>query len=120
MYLVRWLRIQPFWALHLVAIFDPRFVFIKQTFFSHLFILNKLICFYVKCNIVIMMPNDAWQIKCMKCLGRSEQYDRMLDLIVEIAGDINTLEQALAQFTISETLAGHDKYKCNRLVRQSI
>ncbi|XP_042039381.1 ubiquitin carboxyl-terminal hydrolase 16-like [Salvia splendens] len=54
------------------------------------------------------------KIKCMKCLGRSEQYDRILDLIVEIAGDINTLEQALAQFTKSETLAGHDKYKCNR------
>ncbi|KAL1566819.1 ubiquitinyl hydrolase 1 [Salvia divinorum] len=54
------------------------------------------------------------KIKCMKCLRRSVQYDRMLDLIVEIAGDINTLEQALAQFTISETLAGLDKYKCSR------
>lgn len=54
------------------------------------------------------------KIKCMKCLGRSEQYDRMMDLTVEIDGDINTLEQALAQFTISETLAGADMYKCSR------
>ncbi|KAH6823389.1 ubiquitin-specific protease 17 [Perilla frutescens var. hirtella] len=54
------------------------------------------------------------KIKCMKCSGRSVQYDRMMDLTVEIDGDINTLEQALAQFTISETLAGEDKYKCSR------
>ncbi|XP_057783867.1 ubiquitin carboxyl-terminal hydrolase 17 [Salvia miltiorrhiza] len=54
------------------------------------------------------------KIKCMKCLGRSEQHDRMLDLTVEIDGDIYTLEQALAQFTSSETLGGDDKYKCNR------
>lgn len=54
------------------------------------------------------------KIKCMKCSGRSVQCDRMMDLTVEIDGDINTLEQALAQFTISETLAGEDKYKCSR------
>lgn len=53
----------------------------------------------------------------MKCLGRSEQCDRMMDLTVEIDGDTYTLEQALAQFTISETLGGDDKYKCNRLVQ---
>lgn len=52
----------------------------------------------------------------MRCSGRSEQYDRMLDLTVEIDGDIYTLEQALAQFTKSETLGGDDKYKCNRYV----
>ncbi|KAI3462118.1 hypothetical protein Pfo_018781 [Paulownia fortunei] len=54
------------------------------------------------------------KIKCMKCLGRSEQCDRMMDLTVEIDGDIDTLEEALAQFTISETLCGDDKYKCSR------
>lgn len=54
------------------------------------------------------------QIKCMKCSGRSERFDRMLDLTVEIDGDIYTLEQALGQFTMSETLGGDDKYKCNR------
>ncbi|KAL7094463.1 hypothetical protein ACP275_11G105100 [Erythranthe tilingii] len=54
------------------------------------------------------------KIKCMKCSRRSEQCDRMMDLTVEIDGDINTLEGALAQFTISETLGGDDKYKCSR------
>ncbi|KAL8549234.1 hypothetical protein ACS0TY_008182 [Phlomoides rotata] len=54
------------------------------------------------------------KIKCMKCLGKSEQFDRMMDLTVEIDGNINTLEKALAQFTMSETLAGDDKYKCGR------
>ncbi|XP_042023034.1 ubiquitin carboxyl-terminal hydrolase 17-like, partial [Salvia splendens] len=54
------------------------------------------------------------KIKCTKCLERSERHDRMLDLMVEIDGAIYTLEQALAQFTSSETLGGDDKYKCNR------
>lgn len=54
------------------------------------------------------------KIKCMKCSGRSEQCERMMDLTVEIDGDIDTLEGALSRFTISETLSGNDKYKCNR------
>ncbi|XP_011097488.1 ubiquitin carboxyl-terminal hydrolase 19 [Sesamum indicum] len=54
------------------------------------------------------------KIKCMKCSVRSEQCDRMMDLTVEINGDINTLEEALTQFTVSETLGGDDKYKCSR------
>ncbi|KAK6150351.1 LOW QUALITY PROTEIN: hypothetical protein DH2020_015283 [Rehmannia glutinosa] len=54
------------------------------------------------------------KIKCMKCLGRSERFDRMMDLTVEIDGNIYTLEEALAQFTTSETLGGDDKYKCSR------
>lgn len=57
------------------------------------------------------------QIKCMKCSGRSEQRDRMLDLTVEIDGSIYTLDEALMQFTKSETLGGDDKYKCNRSVQ---
>ncbi|GER34498.1 ubiquitin carboxyl-terminal hydrolase [Striga asiatica] len=54
------------------------------------------------------------KIKCMKCSGRSERFDRMMDLTVEIDGSICTLEDALKQFTISETLGGDDKYKCSR------
>ncbi|KAL8476267.1 hypothetical protein ACS0TY_028802 [Phlomoides rotata] len=54
------------------------------------------------------------KIKCMKCSGRSERRDRMLDLTVEIDGNIHKLEEALTQFTKSETLGGDDKYKCNR------
>lgn len=52
----------------------------------------------------------------MKCSGRFEQYDRLMDLTVEIDGDIDSLEEALAQFTASETLGGDDKYKCSRFV----
>ncbi|KAL2528150.1 Ubiquitin carboxyl-terminal hydrolase 17 [Forsythia ovata] len=54
------------------------------------------------------------KIKCMKCSGRSERCDRMMDLTVEIDGDIDTLEEALVQFTTSETLTGDNKYKCSR------
>lgn len=68
---------------------------------------------------MLIIVTLTWQIKCMKCLGRSERHDRMLDLTVEIDGDIYTLEQALAQFTTSETLGGDDKYKCNKYVQLS-
>lgn len=56
------------------------------------------------------------QIKCLKCSGRSEQFDWIMDLSVEIDGDIETLEEALAQFSAPELLDGENKYKCNRLV----
>lgn len=39
---------------------------------------------------------------------------------MEIDGEIYTLEQALAQFTSSETLGGDDKYKCNRYLKSSV
>ncbi|KAK9231494.1 hypothetical protein WN943_021730 [Citrus x changshan-huyou] len=54
------------------------------------------------------------KIKCLKCLGKSELYERMMDLTVEIDGDIGTLEEALAQFTASEILVGENKYYCCR------
>ncbi|EPS64787.1 hypothetical protein M569_09988, partial [Genlisea aurea] len=54
------------------------------------------------------------KIKCLKCSGRSERFDRVMDISVEINGDIDSLEAALAQFTVSETLGGDDKYKCGR------
>lgn len=56
------------------------------------------------------------QIKCMKCLGKTEQFERMMDLTVEIGGEIGTLEEALAQFTATETLDGDNRFHCNRLV----
>ena len=40
----------------------------------------------------------------------------MMDLTVEIGGDIGTLEEALRQFTSTEILDGENKYKCSRLV----
>ena len=57
-----------------------------------------------------------WQIKCMKCGGKSERQERMMDLTVEIEGEIATLEEALRRFTSTETLDGENKYYCVRLV----
>ncbi|KAJ6792013.1 ubiquitin carboxyl-terminal hydrolase 17-like [Iris pallida] len=38
----------------------------------------------------------------------------MMDLTVEIHGDIGTLKEALARFTATEILDGENKYQCNR------
>ncbi|KAK4788441.1 hypothetical protein SAY86_019760 [Trapa natans] len=54
------------------------------------------------------------KIRCTKCQGKSEQQERMMDLIVEIEGDVGTLEEALHQFTVPETLDGDNKYQCSR------
>ncbi|KAI3508869.1 hypothetical protein L1887_23889 [Cichorium endivia] len=54
------------------------------------------------------------KIKCMKCGGKSERQERMMDLTVEIEGDIGTLEEALDKFTCTEILDGENKYKCSR------
>ncbi|GFY85896.1 ubiquitin-specific protease 16 [Actinidia rufa] len=53
-------------------------------------------------------------IKCLKCGGKSERHERMMDLTVEIGGDIGTLEEALRQFTSTEILDGENKYECSR------
>ncbi|BAT81929.1 hypothetical protein VIGAN_03184600 [Vigna angularis var. angularis] len=54
------------------------------------------------------------KVKCMKCGGKSERQERMMDLTVEIDGEIATLEDALRQFTTAETLDGENKYNCVR------
>lgn len=54
------------------------------------------------------------KIKCLRCLGKSERYERMMDLTVEIDGDIGTLEDALGQFTAPEILEKDNKYHCGR------
>lgn len=56
------------------------------------------------------------QIKCMKCGGKSERQERIMDLAVEIDGNICTLEEALRKFTGTEILDGENKYKCSRFV----
>lgn len=53
---------------------------------------------------------------CVKCQGKSERHERMMDLTVEIEGDIETLEEALHRFTRTEILDGENKYLCGRLV----
>jgi ubiquitin carboxyl-terminal hydrolase 36/42 len=50
----------------------------------------------------------------MKCGGKSERQERMMDLTVEIEGEIASLEDALKQFTSTETLDGENKYHCVR------
>ncbi|CAH8374977.1 unnamed protein product [Eruca vesicaria subsp. sativa] len=54
------------------------------------------------------------KIKCMKCLHKSERSELMMDLTVEIGGDIGSLEEALAQFTAYEVLDGENRYLCDR------
>lgn len=40
----------------------------------------------------------------------------MMDLTVEIDGEIRTLEEALAQFTATEVLDRDNKYHCSRFI----
>ncbi|KAG8087385.1 hypothetical protein GUJ93_ZPchr0010g9589 [Zizania palustris] len=54
------------------------------------------------------------KIKCTRCNTKSEQCDRMLDLTVEIDGDISSLEEALQRFTSTEVLDGDNRYQCSR------
>lgn len=54
------------------------------------------------------------KIKCLKCQHISERYEKMMDLTVEIEGNIESLQDALGQFTASEILDGSNKYKCDR------
>ncbi|KAG6509941.1 ubiquitin carboxyl-terminal hydrolase 17-like [Zingiber officinale] len=54
------------------------------------------------------------KLRCARCKGKSEHCERMMDLTVEIGGDISTLDEALLRFTSSETLDGENKYKCDR------
>uniref|UniRef100_A0A2P2L7B7 ubiquitinyl hydrolase 1 n=1 Tax=Rhizophora mucronata TaxID=61149 RepID=A0A2P2L7B7_RHIMU len=54
------------------------------------------------------------KIKCMKCHYKSERQERMMDLAVEIEGEIGKLEDALRRFTRTEILDGDNKYHCSR------
>ncbi|KAG6534151.1 hypothetical protein ZIOFF_008035 [Zingiber officinale] len=54
------------------------------------------------------------KIRCNKCKVKSKRCERMMDLTVEIHGDIATLDEALHHFTSPEILDGENKYECNR------
>ncbi|KAL6859084.1 hypothetical protein ACP4OV_018086 [Aristida adscensionis] len=54
------------------------------------------------------------KIKCSRCHVSSEQCEPMLDLTVEIDGDISSLEEALERFTSTEVLDGENRYQCSR------
>lgn len=67
--------------------------------------------------MLLLIENNFFmhQIKCSRCQGKSERQERMMDLTVEIEGDIATLEEALRRFTGTEVLDGENKYQCSRL-----
>ncbi|XP_023002079.1 ubiquitin carboxyl-terminal hydrolase 16-like isoform X2 [Cucurbita maxima] len=54
------------------------------------------------------------KIKCTRCESKSERIERILDLTVEISGDIETIEEALQQYTSIEILDGDNRYQCGR------
>jgi ubiquitin carboxyl-terminal hydrolase 36/42 len=56
------------------------------------------------------------QVKCMQCLHESNRYEPMMDLAVEIQGNVKSLENALGQFTSTELLDGVNKYECDQYV----
>ncbi|XP_037427370.1 ubiquitin carboxyl-terminal hydrolase 19-like [Triticum dicoccoides] len=54
------------------------------------------------------------QVQCTECSFISDRYERMMDLPVEIEGDVHSLEECLLKFTAKEWLDGDNKYKCDR------
>ncbi|KAL5997568.1 ubiquitin-specific protease ubp15 [Asimina triloba] len=54
------------------------------------------------------------KVKCLKCHHESERYENIMDLTLEILGWVESLEDALTQFTSSEDLDGENMYRCGR------
>ncbi|KAL3654340.1 ubiquitin-specific protease ubp15 [Castilleja foliolosa] len=54
------------------------------------------------------------KVKCLRCHHESERYENMMDLTLEIFGWVESLEDALTQFTSSEDLDGENMYRCTR------
>jgi ubiquitin carboxyl-terminal hydrolase 36/42 len=54
------------------------------------------------------------KVKCKKCQYESNRYELIMDLVVEVHGSIESLEDALDQFTGAELLDGENEYKFNR------
>ncbi|XP_028102577.1 ubiquitin carboxyl-terminal hydrolase 18-like, partial [Camellia sinensis] len=53
------------------------------------------------------------QVICSKCNNVSNQYEKMMDLTVEIQGDATSLKECLDLFTVREWLHGDNMYKCD-------
>ncbi|EEF31689.1 cysteine-type endopeptidase, putative [Ricinus communis] len=70
--------------------------------------------FLKEAGSLVPLSEESTLIKCMRCLGKSERFERIMDLTVEIDGNIESLEQALTQFTADEMLDGENKYNCSR------
>ncbi|WOK97183.1 ubiquitin carboxyl-terminal hydrolase 15-like [Canna indica] len=54
------------------------------------------------------------KVKCLRCHHESERYESIMDLTLEIYGWVESLEDALTQFTAPEDLDGENMYKCGR------
>ncbi|XP_073131404.1 ubiquitin carboxyl-terminal hydrolase 15-like [Henckelia pumila] len=54
------------------------------------------------------------KVKCLRCHHESEQRENIMDLTLEIFGRVESLEDALTQFTSSEDLDGDNMYRCGR------
>ena len=50
----------------------------------------------------------------MICHQESERYENIMDLTLEIYGWVESLEDALTQFTATEDLDGENMYRCGR------
>lgn len=50
----------------------------------------------------------------MSCHHESERDEKMMDLTLEIYGSVESLEDALTQFTSPEDLDGDNMYRCAR------
>ncbi|KAE8706144.1 Ubiquitin carboxyl-terminal hydrolase 15 [Hibiscus syriacus] len=54
------------------------------------------------------------KVKCLRCSHESERYENIMDLTLEIYGWVESLEDALTQFTTPEDLDGENMYRCER------
>ncbi|XVF18341.1 hypothetical protein REPUB_Repub11eG0013300 [Reevesia pubescens] len=54
------------------------------------------------------------KVKCLRCSHESERYENIMDLTLEIFGWVESLEDALTQFTTPEDLDGENMYRCGR------
>lgn len=73
--------------------------------------------FYVITNIFFNLDE---QVACLRCHQESERYENIMDLTLEIFGWVESLEDALTQFTTPEDLDGENMYRCGRFDKISL